>query len=86
MFANAIHNSWYDDSQSDIRKKVGKLSGVSKGTLERLDHVGRPTKNGAQPADREAEVLYNTFLTQALVEHLASKDSGAKKRTQSKKS
>ena len=40
---------WLDGSSTRLREVLGELKGVSEETLERIDHVSRPTGDGPVP-------------------------------------
>jgi hypothetical protein len=62
-----------DGSSTRLREVLGELSergpgGVSQETLERIDHVSRPTGDGPVPRDPEAVMLYDRLVLLALAE------------------
>lgn len=68
MVAPHIFGAWLDGSSTRLREVLGELSGVSQETLERIDHVSRPTGDGPIPRDPEAVMLYERLVLLALAE------------------
>lgn len=68
MVAPHLFGTWLDGSSSRLREILGELEGVSEETLERIDHVSRPTKDGPVPRHPEDVMLYQRLVLLALAE------------------
>jgi hypothetical protein len=49
MVSRHLFGSWLDGSSTRLREVLGELEGVSEETLERIDHVSRPSGDGPVP-------------------------------------
>lgn len=85
MFTNPLYSAWYDESRAKTRRILGELSGVERETLEHMDHVSGPFREGLGPKPDDANaIVYDALAHQAQAEHLAALEakkgaSGAKK-------
>ncbi len=68
MVAPHIFGAWLDGSSTRLREVLGETDGVSQETLERIDHVSRPTGDGPIPRDPESVMLYERLVLLALAE------------------
>jgi hypothetical protein len=77
MVSRHLLGSWLDGSSTRIREVLGELEGVSEETLERIDHVSRPSGDGPVPRFPEDVMLYERLVLLALAENaLAKQESG----------
>jgi hypothetical protein len=81
MVSRQLFGSWLDGSSTRIRELLGELEGVSEETLERIDHVSRPSGDGPVPRYPDDVQLYERLVLLALAEAaLAGQGSAAKAR------
>ena len=59
---------WLDGSSTRLREVLGELEGVSEETLERIDHVSRPTSAGPIPRFPQDVMLCEQLVLLALTE------------------
>jgi hypothetical protein len=69
MVSTRIFGSWLDDSSTQLREVLGELEGVSEETLERIDHVSRPSGDGPVPRYERDVMLYERLVLLALAEN-----------------
>jgi hypothetical protein len=69
MVSKHLFGSWLDGSSARIREVLGELEGVSSETLERIDHVSRPSKDGPIPRYLDDVQLYERLVLLALAEN-----------------
>jgi hypothetical protein len=69
MVSTRIFGSWLDDSSTQLREVLGELEGVSEETLERIDHVSRPSGDGPIPRFTQDVMLYERLVLLALAEN-----------------
>jgi hypothetical protein len=69
MVSIRIFGSWLDDSSIRLREVLGELEGVSEETLERIDHVSRPSGDGPIPRYPQDVMLYERLVLLALTEN-----------------
>jgi hypothetical protein len=80
MVAPQIFSEWLDGSSTRIREVLGELEGVSEETLERIDHVSRPTGDSPIPRFPQDVMLYERLVLLALAENaLTRQQAGATK-------
>jgi hypothetical protein len=78
MVSTRIFGSWLDGSSTQLREVLGKLEGVSEETLERIDHVSRPSGDGPIPRYPQDVMLYERLVLLALAENaLASQQTSS---------
>ena len=68
MVAREIFGAWLDGSSKQLRELLDELEGVSEETLERIDFVSRPTKDGPIPRFPDEVQLYERLVLLALTE------------------
>jgi hypothetical protein len=64
-----LFGSWLDGSSTRLREVLGELEGVSEKTLERIDHVSRPSGDGPIARFAEDVMLYERLVLLALAEN-----------------
>jgi hypothetical protein len=69
MVSKHLFGSWLDGSSTRIREVLGELEGVSEETLERIDHVSRPSGDGPVPRYPNDVQLYERLVLLALAEN-----------------
>ena len=69
MVSTRIFGSWLDDSSTQLRDVLGELEGVSQETLERIDHVSRPSGDGPVPRHPQDVMRYERLVLLALAEN-----------------
>jgi hypothetical protein len=69
MVSTHLFGRWLDGSSAQLRKVLGELEGVSEETLERIDHVSRPSGDGPVPRYERDVVLYERLVLLALAEN-----------------
>ena len=69
MVSTRIFGSWLDESSIQLREVLGDLEGVSEETLERIDHVSRPSGDGPIPRYPQDVMLYERLVLLALAEN-----------------
>ena len=84
MVSTRIFGSWLDDSSTRLREVLGELEGVSEETLERIDHVSRPSGDGPIPRFPQDVMLYERLVLLALAES-ALAGQGASSATKARK-
>jgi hypothetical protein len=68
LVAREIFGAWLDGSSKQLRELLDELEGVSEETLERIDFVSRPTKDGPIPRFPDEVQLYERLVLLALTE------------------
>jgi hypothetical protein len=68
LVAREIFAAWLDGSSKQLRELLDELEGVSEETLERIDFVSRPTKDGPIPRFPDEVQLYERLVLLALTE------------------
>jgi hypothetical protein len=69
MVSTRIFGSWLDDSSTQLREVLGEPEGVSEETLERIDHVSRPSGDGPVSRYPQDVMLYERLVLLALAEN-----------------
>jgi hypothetical protein len=69
MVRTHLFGRWLDGSSTQLREVLGDLEGVSEETLERIDHVSRPSGDGPIPRFPEDVMLYERLVLLALAEN-----------------
>jgi hypothetical protein len=69
MVSRHLFGSWLDGSSTQLREILGELEGVSEETLERIDHISRPSGDGPVPRFPEDVMLYERLVLLALAEN-----------------
>jgi hypothetical protein len=82
MVSRHLWGTWLDSSSTRIREVVGELEGVSEETLERIDHVSRPSGDGPVPRYPEDVMLYERLVLLALTEAQLSSQLSSQGRKQ----
>ena len=78
MVSTHLFGSWLDGSSTRIREVLGELEGVSEETLERIDHVSRPSGDGPISRYPQDVMLYERLVLVALAENaLARQQAGS---------
>jgi hypothetical protein len=68
MVSRQLFGAWLDGSSTQLREVLGDLEGVSQETLERIDHVSRPSGDGPVPRFPDDVQLYERLVLLALAE------------------
>ncbi len=68
MVSTHSFGSWLDGSSTRVREVLGELEGVSEETLQRIDRVSRPSKDGPIPRFPQDVMLYERLVLLALAE------------------
>jgi len=78
MVSTHLFGRWLDGSSTQLREVLGDLEGVSEETLERIDHISRPSGDGPIPRFPEDVMLYERLVLLALAENaLASQQTSS---------
>jgi hypothetical protein len=80
MVSTRIFGSWLDGSSTRLREVLGELEGVSEETLERIDHVSRPSGDGPIPRYPQDVMLYERLVLLALVENALARQPTASRK------
>jgi hypothetical protein len=73
MVSRHLFGSWLDGSSARLREVLGELEGVSEETLERIDHVSRPSGDGPIARFPQDVMLYERLVLLALAENALAK-------------
>jgi hypothetical protein len=69
MVSTHLFGRWLDGSSTRLREVLGELDGVSEETLERIDHVSRPSGDGPVARYERDVMLYERLVLLALAEN-----------------
>jgi hypothetical protein len=79
VISRHLFGAWLDGSSARLRELLGELEGVSEETLQRIDHVSRPSGDGPVPRYPEDVMLYERLVMLAFAEHLACAEAAREK-------
>ena len=85
MVSTRIFGSWLDDSSTRLREVLGELEGVSEETLERIDHVSRPSGDGPVLRYPQDVMLYERLVLLALAESALARQTRASSTSKARK-
>jgi hypothetical protein len=82
-FMNSFLAQRYDEAQEAIHKNL-KAAGVSKETMDRIEHISRPVGYGPDPQNPEHVEVHRVLVLEALSE-LAKKNKTSSAKASSAK-
>ena len=77
MVSRHLFGSWLDGSSIRLREVLGELEGVSEETLERIDHVSRPSGDGPVPRNPQDVMLYERLVLLALAKNALARQQAS---------